>query len=163
MDIKSIIDDYESFLDKIFDNLKVAGVSLDDLVELDHIAYRTESIEKYEEIKEVLLPFFKTYSDRKFGGRNILVGRFEESLVYNKFKIEGVEVLAPKEDNVFKNGLENAEFVIEGTLKDFRAKYSDINFDLHAYDREVNPELCIEFDNCAVKFHEISLLDIRSI
>lgn len=78
-------------------------------------------------------------------------------------KIEGVEALVPKEDNVFKNGLEHAEFVIEGALKDFRAKYSDINVDLHAYDREVSPELCIEFDNCAVKFHEVSLLDVREI
>jgi len=34
MDIKSIIGNYESFLDKIFDNLKVAGVSLDDLVKI---------------------------------------------------------------------------------------------------------------------------------
>ena len=163
MNIESVIGDYKSFLDEIFYNLKTVGVSLDDLVELDHIAYRTDSILKYEEIKKALLSFLKAYSDKEFGGRNILVGRFEQPLVYNRFKISGIEVLAPKKNNMYKNGLEHAEFVISGTLKDFRAKYKNIDFNLNAYKRDINPELIIEFDNCAVKFHEISLLDVREI
>lgn len=84
-------------------------------------------------------------------------------MVYNRFKISGIEVLAPKKNNMYKNGLEHAEFVISGTLKDFRAKYKNIDFNLSAYKRDINPELIIEFDNCAVKFHEISLLDVREI
>ena len=163
MDIKSIIGDYELFLNKVFTNLKASNLSLDDFVELDHIAYRTDSVEKYEEVKKLLMPFFKIYSDKEFGGRNILVGRFEQSLIYGEFKIEGIEILAPKEGNVFRNELEHAEFVIEGILEDFRAKYDDIDFDLHAYGRDINSELCINFDDCAVKFHEVSLLDVREI
>ncbi len=163
MNIESVIGDYKSFLDEIFYNLKTVGVSLGDLVELDHIAYRTDSILKYEEIKEELLPFLKRYSDKEFGGRNILVGRFEQPLIYSRFKISGIEVLAPKKDNMYKNGLEHAEFVIDGILEDFRAKYKNIDFNLNAYERDINPELIIEFDNCAVKFHEISLLDVRKI
>lgn len=161
--MKLVIGDYESFLNQIFDNLKDMGVSLDNFKELDHIAYRTDSIEKYEEIKKKLLPFLKIYSDKQFNGRAILVGRFEQPLIYQEFQIEGIEILAPKENNVFKNSLEHAEFVIKGTLEGFRAKYKNIDFDLHAYSRDVNPELCIKFDNCAVKFHEISLLDVRKI
>lgn len=163
MDVISVIGNYHHFLDKIFHNLKVIDVSLDDLVELDHIAYRTENIYKYEEIKKELLPFLKSYNDKEFGGRSILVGRFEKPLAYKTFVIEGIEILAPKEDNTFKNGLEHAEFVIKGALEDFHIKYKNIDFDLHAYDRDVNPELCIEFDNCAVKFHTDSLLNVREI
>ena len=163
MNIEAVIGDYESFLDKIFDNLKTVGISLGDFAELDHIAYRTDSILKYEEIKKELLPFFKTYNDKEFGGRNILVGRFGQPLVYCGFTIEGIEVLAPKKDNIYENGLEHAEFVINNTLESFRIKYKNIDFNLNAYKRDINPELIIDFDECAVKFHEISLLNVREV
>ncbi len=126
MDIKSVIGDHEFFLDQVFDNLKNVGISLDGFVELDHVAYRTESIEKYEEIKKELLSFLKPYDEVKFVGRSILVGRLERPLTYQGFQIEGIEVLAPKESNSYKNGLEHAEFVINGTLEDFRKKYDNI-------------------------------------
>jgi len=34
---------------------------------------------------------------------------------------------------------------------------------LDAYDRQKNPELIIDFNDYAVKFHEVSLLDVRNI
>ena len=161
--IKSIIGDYETFLDEVFRNLKEAGFSLDEFKELDHIAYRAESLENYEKIKKGLLDFSQNYSDKIFGGRPVLVCRLKEPLSYNNFMIEGIEVLAPKENNKFEEGLEHAEFVTKIALPEFREKHSDISFNLDAYAREDNPELTIDFENCAVKFHAQSLLQVREI
>ena len=161
--IQSIIGDYETFLDKVFDNLEKVGVALDEFEELDHIAYRTESIERYEELKQILIELSEAYSDKIFNGRPILICRLKEPLVYGKFTIEGLEVPAPKEDNKYEEGLEHAEFVIGTTLEEFREKHGEIAFNLKAYDREENPELVIDFENCSAKFHTQSLLKVRGI
>jgi len=161
--IQSVIGDCKSFLDKIFSNLKNAGFGNDEFQELDHIAYRAESLESYEEIKKKLTDFCVSLSDEIFAGRPILVCRLKDPLAYSEFKIAGIEVLAPKEYNKFKEGLEHAEFVIKTTLPEFLEKHKNINFNLDAYNREDNPELIIEFENCAVKFHTQSLLEIRKI
>lgn len=163
MEIENIIGDYKFFLDKIFQNLENFGFSLDEFSELDHIAYRTETIEKYEELKNKLIDFSESHSDEMFNGRKILVCRLKNPLAYNNFTIEGLEVLAPKEDNKYAEGLEHAEFVTTMILPEFREKHGDIDFDLHAYDRKDNPELVIKFKDCAAKFHMQSLLKIRKI
>lgn len=163
MNIESTIGDYKSFLDKVFQNLEKAGFSLDEFKELDHIAYRTETIGRYEELKNELVGFSESFSDKDFNGRKILVCRLKMPLVYKNFSIAGLEVLAPKENNRFKEGLEHAEFVTKITLPEFREKHDSIDFNLDAYNREANRELIIGFENCAAKFHEQSLLEVRNI
>lgn len=163
MKIESIVGDYKSFLDKIFQNLEKDGFSVGEFKELDHIAYRTETIERYEEIKKELIELSEASSDKFFNGRRILICRLKTPLVYGDFSIEGIEVLAPKENNKFKDGLEHAEFVTKSTLEEFKEKHSDVDFNLDAYDREENRELIVNFENCAAKFHERSLLEVRAI
>jgi len=161
MEIENIIGDYKTFLDKIFSNLKNAGFEVDEFGELDHIGYRVESLERYYELKNKLIGFCEKISDKEFAGRPVLVCKLKKPLIYGEVKIEGIEVLAPKKDNKFKEGLEHAEFVTKIPLVDFLEKHKDIKFNLDAYGREKNPELILEFGNCAVKFHEQSLLKVR--
>ena len=52
MKIENVIGDYVQFLDKIFDNLNKVGVNINELKELDHIAYRTESVSQYNQTKK---------------------------------------------------------------------------------------------------------------
>lgn len=163
MEIEKIIGDYNEFLDRALEKMRDAGFDLEEFEELDHIAYRTETDDRYEDLKNELIEFSEAYNEEFFGGRNILVCRLREPLRYNGFEVPGFELLAPKEDNEFVEGLEHAEFVIRGTLKEFKERHNDIDFNLDAYDRDVNPELIVEFDDCAVKFHEKSLLDVRGI
>jgi len=48
MKIEKVIGDYVELLDKIFDGLNNLGIQEDELKELDHIAYRTQDIQKYD-------------------------------------------------------------------------------------------------------------------
>lgn len=161
--IKSIIGNYESFLDKVLGNLKKAGFDLSEFKEVDHIAYRTENLEQYEKAKKELLGFSKFHDESMFRGRLISVFRLEDPLVHGHFAIDGIELLAPKENNRYREGLEHAEFVTKTTLPEFREKHHDIDFDLKAYSKEENPELVLDFGSCAVKFHAQSLLELRKI
>lgn len=163
LEIESVIGKYKSFLDKIFGNLQEAGFDVDEFKELDHIAYRVESLGRYKEIKNKLADFSTAQSDEIFATRPVLICRLKNSIEYKGFKIEGIEVLAPKESSNYKDGLEHAEFVTKIALSEFLKKHEDIKFKLDAYSRETNPELIIEFDGCAVKFHAQSLLKVRGI
>jgi len=42
-------------------------------------------------------------------------------------------------------------------------KHQDIEFNMNAFEKETNRELIFDFADCAVKFHEQSLLDIRNL
>jgi predicted metalloenzyme YecM len=163
MEIESIIGDYKTFLDKIFGNLKSAGFEIGEFKELDHVGYRVESLEKYYELKNKSFGFCEVFSDQEFAGRPVLVCRLKAPLIYGEFKIEGIEILAPKENNKYKEGLEHSEFITKVSLAEFLEKHKNIKFNLDAYDRRENPELILELGDCAVKFHEQSLLKARGM
>jgi hypothetical protein len=161
--IGSIIGDYRAFLDEVLGHLMRAGFSYGEFEEVDHLAYRTESLDNYEKMKRELIRFARTFDESNFNGRKILVCRLESPLMHGEFVIEGIELLAPKPDNKYAKGLEHAEFVIKAPLEEFREKHKEADFDLSAYGRDVNPELRLRFGNCAAKFHTRSLLEIRKI
>jgi uncharacterized protein len=163
LDIKAIIGDYKSFLGKIFKNISGAGFRLDEFEELDHIAYRVESNEKYEEMKAKLEKFSLNFQEVEISGRPIAVFKLLKPISYNEYKVNCLELPAPREGKFFKEGLEHAEFVIKNTFRDFLRKHKNIDFDMSKIEREINPELVIDFKDCAVKFHAQSLLEIRKM
>lgn len=159
--IESIIGSHGSLLDKVFMNLHKAGFDDAEFKELDHIAYRTESPERYEAVKRSLTDFAADVSEVLIANRPIAVFELRDPLRYDKFTIKALEVLAPKENNRYKDGLEHAEFVTKTSLMEFKDKHSNTVFKLDAYAREINPELILEFDGCSAKFHAQSLLEVR--
>lgn len=161
--MKSIIGDYKFFLDKIFANLKSAGFDNAEFKELDHIAYRVETLERYEELKNKLTEFASAESEVEISGRPISIFKLKEPLVYEKYKIPCLELPAPKIGRKFKEGLEHAEFVINSTLPEFLEEHKNVKFNVSEYQKEINPALIVEFGDCAVKFHEQSLLEIRGM
>jgi predicted metalloenzyme YecM len=163
LEIEYVIGDYKTFLGKIFGNLEKAGFALDEFKELDHVGYRVESLERYYELKKELAEFCEKVSDEEFAGRPVLVCKLKNPLIYDKFEISSLEILAPKENNKFKEGLEHAEFVTMTNLEEFLETHKNIEFNLSAYGRKVNRELIINFKDCAVKFHEQSLLEVRGM
>lgn len=158
-----MLEDYKSFLDKIFSNMKDAGFDDDEFIEIDHVAYRTETFERYTELKDEFEKISNNSYEAIISGRPIMVYRLKESLVYGDWKIEGLELCAPKEGSFFKEGLEHAEFVTKKSLEDFLHDHEEIDFNMNAYAKEDNPELILEFKDCAVKFHTQSLLKIRNL
>lgn len=158
-----MLENYKIFLDKIFSNVKGAGFEDEELSEIDHVAYRTETNERYEELKKEFEKISSNFSEVIISGRPIAVYRLKEPLVYGNWKIEGLELCAPKEGSFHREGLEHAEFVTKKSLKDFLYDHENIGFNMSAYSKEENPELILEFEDCAAKFHTQSLLKIRCL
>ncbi len=157
-----MLENHKLFLDKIFNNMKNVGFEDAEFKEIDHVAYRTETDERYEELKREFQPFVSGSDEVMIAGRLISVFKLKEPVVYGSWIIYGLELCAPKENSRYKEGLEHAEFVTKCSLEEFMKKHQDIKFDMKAFEKEVNRELVFDFSDCTVKFHEQSLLELRN-
>lgn len=143
--------DNNTFLNKIFANLDSAGIDYSGL-ELDHIAYRTTTRERYDELKAEFENGAKLLDEAIIRNRPIAIFKLNEPIVYEDFIIPYFELMAPAEGDSYAEGLEHAEFVISEGINEFRKRYSELDFEFK--DRKINPELVLKFDNNAnIKFH----------
>jgi len=156
--IETVIGDWQAFIAKILEKTAAAGFDLGDFSQMDHICYRTISLDNYKKKKEDLVGFGTLLGETMVNGRPISTFRLNQPLIYDKWRVDALELPAPKEGKSFKEGLEHSEFVIYDSKENFLKKYSDKEFDLRAADRGINPEIGFSFkDEYAVKFHLLNL------
>lgn len=153
----SIIGDYEVFLRKIFVEIEAEGFDTTDFVQMDHVCYRTHSIDNYSRKKEDLTRVGELLSEVNINGRPISTFRLRVPIKYAGWRIDTIELPAPKPGRVTQEGLEHVEFVLYDSIKDFLKKYPDKTFNLASVDRGVNPEVGFKLPSYGVKFHLLSL------
>lgn len=154
---QTVIGDWEAFIQTILDKTVKAGFDLDDFFQMDHLCYRTVSLGNYAEKKDQLGSIGELLGETMVNGRPISTFRLNSPLIYDNWRIDAVELPAPKAGKDFEEGLEHVEYVLYDDMKTFMAKHSDKDFDKRAVDRGINPELGFEFDKYAIKFHLLNL------
>lgn len=90
-------------------------------------------------------------------GRPIATFRLNNPIHYEGWRIDAIELPAPKKGSKKLEGLEHIQFVLFDDLQTFMHKHSDKEFDIRAIDRGVNPMISYKFKDGAVKFHMLSL------
>ena len=162
--LKSIIGDYNNFLDTLLNNIKSAGIDISNF-QIDHIALRTESLQEYKKINKFLSPFTSLVGEIEIRNRPICIFRFQQSLIYKSFLIPFLEVISPAENNTFKFGLEHIEIVVpREKLFQLESLYPNVEFNSKNMDRVVNPELILYFkDGFSVKFHPLPVDEAQKI
>lgn len=75
--LQSIVGDYKGFLKQLLQELVEAGFDLQDFVQLDHMCYRTPSLEQYHEKKQQLAQVGKLLDEAQINGRPIAVFRLD--------------------------------------------------------------------------------------
>lgn len=83
--------------------------------------------------------------------------RLHEPVRFENWRIDAVELPAPKPGVETKEGLEHVELVLFDDKDDFLKKYADKQFDLKAANRGVNPEIGFKLPSYGVKFHLLAL------
>jgi predicted metalloenzyme YecM len=154
--IYQIFPDPKIFLDKLFSSLENDKIDVS-TYELDHICYRVESVIRYEELKKELKEIAELLSETIVSDRPIASYKLLEPLIYQDRKIFCLELPAPKENNMYKEGYEHAEFVIDINFEKFMQKHSNINFETKALEKKINPELVRKYSDHSVKFHHQTL------
>jgi uncharacterized protein len=156
--LQEVVGDYQGFLATMLAEVKKAGFDLNDFVQMDHMCYRVTDMETYARKKEELQTVGTLLVETMINGRPIASYRLHEPVKIDSWRVDTIELPAPKDGSDFAEGLEHVEFVLYEDLPTFLQKHSGKTFNLQAADRGVNPEVGFKLSNgYGVKFHIVSL------
>ena len=153
-----MIKGYEPLLDLVIEKLS----SIIDMssIACDHICYRVETEQRYQEIKTELTESSRLATESMVSERLISIFVLDKPLIYRGLSIDCIELPAPKITSYYKEGFEHVEFVIKD-LDQFIAEHQNLDFNHKAMDRPINPELGLRLnDHFQVKFHPLHILEV---
>lgn len=152
-----IVGDYQTFLDDLLRRVTNDGFDLSDFAQIDHMCYRVTSLEDYAQKKNELSTVAQLIGETIVNRRPIATFRLNEPVIHDTWRIDAIELPAPKTGASFKEGLEHIEFVLFDDIPTFLQKYQGKPFEMRAADRGVNPEIGLRLGNLSVKFHLLAL------
>ena len=155
--MKELIGDYESVVENINRGLEVSGIEREELALLDHLCYRTETLEEYKQVLKDFSGLGRNIGEVAVQGRPISAIALDTPIKTGGWIIPFLEIAAPKDGSPYPSGLEHAEFVTVRLLEDFEQMHQDLNFIRDAMGRAINPELKFRENGISVKFHQLSI------
>lgn len=159
-DLQTIVGDHQAFLKNITTEIAEAGFDFADFAQMDHMCYRVSSYEAYEQKKQELQAAATLLGETQVNGRPISTFRLKQPVRYKQWRVDAIELPAPKEGTSPREGLEHVEFVLFDDLQDFLHKHDDKQFVMDAADRGINPEVGYKLPNYGVKFHLLNLTTV---
>jgi len=158
--LQEIVGDYSSFLDDILARVESAGFDTNDFIQIDHMCYRSTSSNNYQQKKVELQAVAALVGETSVNDRLISTFRLDQPVIHGRWRIDAVELPAPKPGSDYKEGLEHIEFVLYDDFPTFLQKYADKPFKMRAADRGINPEIGLQLGDLSVKFHLLNLLTV---
>ena len=158
--MKDLIGDYEPFIGNINQGLRRVGIHRRELSMMDHICFRVETFERYDEMLGKIAKRAILARETEINGRLIATFELRDPLDAGGWQIPALELPQPKEGSAYPEGLEHAEFVPVSSLEAFRARHSGLDFDEAGMGKLINPELTLKTAGMSVKFHEQPLLSV---
>jgi len=155
--LKNIIGDHEVFLNDIISRISDEGFDMADFSQMDHMCYRTISLDNYRQKKQELGSVAKLLGETMVNNRPISTFRLFEPVIHGDWRIDAIELPAPKDGKDVAEGLEHVELVLYDDIPTFLEKYDGKPFELRASDRGINPEIGLQLGEYSVKFHLLSL------
>jgi predicted metalloenzyme YecM len=115
-------------------------------------------MERYSELKAIVPSFGRIGHTALIGGREIMTVFLYVPIFFAGRAIHTLEIPAPKEGRVYREGYEHAEFVIKESFESFQERYPHLDFDTRALSKMINPDISLKLsDKISVKFHYSSL------
>lgn len=152
-----ILGDYDAVVANINRGLSEAGIGRHELTLLDHLCYRTESLDVYHQKVKEFSALGRNLGEMVVERRPIATIALKNIIETGGWVIPFLEIAAPKEGSPYPEGLEHAEFVTVKLVEDFAKDHEDLEFKTDAMDRPINPELKLRSHGISVKFHQLSL------
>lgn len=174
-----ILGDYRKFIDVCLANLLAAGIDAAACgYEMDHLCYRCETENEYQEVCKALQTFSTLLVEGEIGGRMISTVQLFNPIQHAGFTITCVEIPSPKPGTPYPSGLEHLELVVgnkqDGMVSNKRllqfmegCKQNGVKlaFDERAINKHVNADVSVSFKNTevgniSVKFHNRPLNEV---
>lgn len=145
------------FLEKLFLSLKESQVEIAAHWDIDHLCYRVDSLNRYEELKKHFLMFGKLLIESDVNGRPIATFKLNSAIQFRSWSIDVVELPAPKPSKPTKEGFEHIEVVCDLSFGDLEKKYQYLKLDLGGLKKDFNQEFELDLGERNLKFHHMSL------
>lgn len=146
-----------SFLEKAFSGLDENNFIIEPTWQIDHLCYRTTSEENYIAINSHIAKFASLLIESDVNGRMISTFKLTTPIIFRNWKIDLIEVPAPKKGKIVAEGFEHFEVVCDLSFDEIKNRYRNFKFDDSGLSKELNQELEFPFNGFAVKFHHLSL------
>jgi len=160
---KEIVIDAQKFCKSLIDCLSEKSL-LEEFSLIDHICFRTKSMESYEKYKQKITLHSDLISEAYINGRPIATFKLYKPIKVNaSYSIDLLELPAPKKGKEIKEGFEHIEVVSNSNLENLLEKFTGLNFVTDNISSSVNREISILFNQGLVKFHESSLEELISL
>jgi predicted metalloenzyme YecM len=154
---QSIRKQAEEFFAKMNAELKNAGLVLEEGWLVDHLCYRTLSLEAYAAVLKDFAKFSTLLIESQVHGRAIATFKLAMPLPFGKRTVDVIEVTAPKPGKKTIEGFEHFEIVCDLPFEELQHRFQHLNMDSSGLRKKLNPELEICFGERNIKFHHLSL------
>lgn len=156
-----MLEDYRRFLDMIIGIVEMVGIDVRGY-ELDHMCWRVETQEQFEEYKQELSKMGELLVESDVKGRLIATYKLDKPLEYGERRISVIELPAPKDWSPYMLGRQHIEFVVKDrSLVKLMEEHSDFEWEIDWLKNEINPTIWLKFaDKSAVRFHSSSLEEV---
>ncbi|MEA9356066.1 VOC family protein [Bacteriovorax sp. PP10] len=145
------------FLEKLFKTLADSKIEIAPHWDIDHLCYRVDSLDRYEELKTQFLTFGHLLIESDVNGRPIATFKLNSPIVFKEWSIDVVELPAPKPSKPTKEGFEHIEVVCDESFSDLEIKYKHLKLDLGGLKKDFNQEFEVDLGERNLKFHHMSL------
>ena len=145
---------------KNLDNLSKINISITGY-SLSHLGYKTSTVDAYQKVCRELKKLSSLYYENEHNGRPISKFILKESLqLPSDFSVNLTEVMPPKPNKHYPNGLEHAGVVIGNQFTEFTQKYQSLFTGKQDQGPFCQPVYIRFDDGSRIKFYQYSLQDV---
>lgn len=153
----------QHFLELLFQDMQQGGIELEAHWDIDHVCYRSDSLENYHQLKCGFEAFGRLLIESEVNGRLISTFKLFRPLECQGWRIDLVELPAPKAGKITQAGFEHIEIVCDIPMSEIIQKYSHLPMDQKGLSKDYNQELEICLGERNLKFHHSSLASVINL
>lgn len=153
----------QTFLELLFQDLAQARIQLPVYWDIDHLCYRAATEESYQKLKDDFSNLGLLLIESQVNGRLISTFKLNEPVYFLDWRIDLVELPAPKSGKVTEEGFEHIEIVCDVPFSELQQKFSHLDMDTKGLSKDYNQELEICLGKRNIKFHHSSLESVINL
>jgi hypothetical protein len=154
--LADVVTDPLVFLNDLFSKIEDIDLNVDPY-ELDHICYRVETNNEYQQKKLDLAPFGDLLVESMVNGRLISTFKLHQPILFRERKIYLLELPSPKSQHSYHSGFEHAEFVTKDPLQKIVDRYPQYSFEVFGIHKKINADITLKLGDYCIRFHNQNL------
>lgn len=143
--------------------MQIHGIQLERNWDIDHLCFRADSIDSYEQLKIEFKRYGHLLIESEVNGRPISTFKLHQPIHFKEWTIDLIELPAPKPGKIITRGFEHIEIVCDLPFDELIERYSHLPMDKKGLTKDFNQELELSLGERNIKFHHLSLESVVNL